>query len=88
MSITWSTISMALMMPGLTTPDMAAISSSEVGPARSEMTGIGSVRKSRKGLIGAVYSCYLVDDRPDHVAEVLAEVQPDVVEADVAAGRC
>ena len=48
--------SIALMMPGLTAPDMAAMSSSVVGPARSEMTGIGSVRKSRNGLIGSVTS--------------------------------
>ena len=81
MSITWSTTSIALISPGFTTPDIAAMSSSEVGPARSEMTGMGSVRKSRNGLIGAVL-LHLVDDGTDHVAEVLAEVQPDVVEGD------
>jgi hypothetical protein len=52
------------MMPGLIAPVRAAMSSSVVGPARSEMTGIGVVRKSRNGLIGSVISWTLATIGP------------------------
>ena len=46
-----------LMNDTSTLPNCAAMSSRVIGPARSEITGIGAVRMSTIGWIGLVMSC-------------------------------